>query len=67
MSAELLDTHAGAQPTHEDRRNLCDFYRAELLGLALEHAAGDERLSPLVLAVLVAERIALLTLERCLS
>jgi hypothetical protein len=67
MSAELLDTHAGAQPTREDRRNLCDFYRAELLGLVLEHAAGDERVSALVFAVLVSERIARLAIDRCWS
>jgi hypothetical protein len=47
--------------TRTDLENLIQAYRAELLGHTLEIAAGDERKSALVFAVLVAERIAVLS------
>ncbi len=66
MTTLLFDGTTGTDQ-REDRRLVCDHYALELLGLELELAAGDERERPLVLAVLVSERIAQLTVDRCWS
>ncbi|HMJ55714.1 MAG TPA: hypothetical protein VK540_26745 [Polyangiaceae bacterium] len=60
-------TVAAPSPTRQQSRTVCAFYRLELFGFALERAAGDERTTPLVLAVMAAERIAQLTSDRIWS
>jgi hypothetical protein len=54
--------------TDDDREQICLMYREDLLGLAIELAAADERASALVMSITIAARIAELTpTSRCWS